>query len=122
VSVRRHLRLGRVATSRISTVEIASARARRERERAFTASERDRAITRLNADLAAWVLVELTAELTADAQSLVVRHALRTGDAIQLASALHLKREIGQRMQFAAFDDRLTDAASAEGLTVMHFR
>ena len=67
-SVRRLLRTGRIATSRLSAVEIASALARREREGAFTAAERDRALKRLNADLAVWILVELTPELTADAQ------------------------------------------------------
>ena len=67
-------------------IEIASALARREREGAFTTAERDRAVRRLNADLAAYVLVELSPELCADAQGLVLRYALRSGDAVQLAS------------------------------------
>ena len=74
---------------------------------------------RLNADLAAWILVELTAELTIEAQRLLVRHSLRSGDAIQLASCLYLQRETGEPIAFAAFDDRLTTAARAEGLTLM---
>ena len=99
-------------------IEIASALARREREGAFTAAERDRAARRLNADLAAYILVELTPELSADAQALLLRHALRSGDAVQLASCLYLQRETGQRILFAAFDDRLNNAARAEGLTL----
>ena len=119
--VRRQLRTGRVATSRLSAIEVASALARREREGAFTAAERDRALKRLNADLAAWILLELTAELTADAQMLLIRHGLRSGDAVQLASCLYLQREIGERISFAVFDDRLATAARAEGLTLISF-
>lgn len=71
------------------------------------------------ADLAAYILVELTPELAADAQALLLRHALRSGDAVQLASSLYLQREIGERILFAAFDDRLNSAARAEGLTLI---
>ena len=101
-------------------VEIASALARREREGAFAKTERDRAIKKLNADLAACILVELTPELAADAQALVLRHALRSGDAVQLASCLYLQRETGERLSFAAFDDRLNNAARTEGLTLIN--
>jgi hypothetical protein len=119
--VRRQLRTGRIATSRLSAIEVASALARREREGAFPAAERDRALKRLNADLAAWILLELTAELTADAQMLLIRHSLRSGDAVQLASCLYLQRETGEQISFVAFDDRLAAAARAEGLTLISF-
>ena len=79
------------------------------------------ALKRLNADLTAWILVELTAELTADAQMLLIRHSLRSGDAVQLASCLYLQRETGEQMSFATFDDRLAAAARAEGLTIVSF-
>jgi predicted nucleic acid-binding protein len=102
----------------LSVIEIASALARREREGAFTGAERDRAVKRLNADLAAYVLVELTPQLSADAQALLLEHVLRSGDAVQLASCLYLQRETKQRVVFAAFDDRLNEAARAEGLTL----
>ena len=76
---------------------------------------------RLNADLAAWILVEFTAELTAEAQMLLIRHSLRSGEAVQLASCLYLQRETGELISFAAFDDRLTTAARAEELTLISF-
>ena len=100
-------------------IEIASALARREREGGFTAAERDRAVRRLNADLAAYILVELTSDLSSDAQGLVLRYDLRSGDAVQLASGLYLQRETSQRVMFAAFDERLNTAARAEGLTLI---
>lgn len=121
VRVRTELRGGHVATSRLSVIEIASALARREREGAFTVAERDRAVRRLNADLAACILVELSPELCAEAQGLVLRHVLRSGDAVQLASGLYLQRESGQHVSFAAFDERLNEAARAEGLTLISF-
>lgn len=120
-AVRRHLRADRIATSRLSEVEVASALARREREGAFTSAERDRAIAILNKDLAALVIVELTPEIAAGAQGLLLRHELRAGDAVQLASALYLQRQTGRPVPFAAFDARLTSAARAEGLTVTAF-
>jgi hypothetical protein len=95
--------------------------ARRERERAFSAAERDRAIHGLNRDLASWIVVEITTDLAAEAQVLLVRHELRTGDSIQLASCIYLQRETGQRIPFAAFDARLNDAARNEGLTLISF-
>ena len=95
--------------------------ARRERQGVFTPAQCARAIAGLKRDLAAWTLVEVTAEVTADAQALFVRHGLRTGDAIQLASALYLQREIAQRLSFGAFDDRLNGAARTEGLTLTRF-
>ena len=118
VAVRRRLRTDRVATSRVSVIEVTSALARRQREGAFSAAARDRAVKRLNADLAACILVELSPELSVEAQDLLLRHVLRSGDAIQLASCLYLQREIAQRIAFAAFDDRLNQAARAEGLTL----
>jgi hypothetical protein len=78
-------------------------------------------LKRLNADLSAWILVELTAQLTTDSQRLLIRHSLRSGDAVQLASCLYLQRETAEQIMFAAFDDRLATAARAEGLTLISF-
>jgi uncharacterized protein len=116
--VRRLLTSGVPVTSRLSAVEIASALARRAREGAFSDAARDRAITAFNTDLASMLVVELTADIVTRAQALVRRHALRTGDAIQLASCLYIQEELGDETSFVAFDDRLANAASFEGLTI----
>jgi predicted nucleic acid-binding protein len=110
-----------MATSRISEVEVASALTRRAREGAFSTQERDRGIRALSRDLGAWIVVELTAELAADARTLLIRYALRSGDAIQLASCLYIQREMSQRIPFAGFDDRLNEAARDQGLAVVAF-
>jgi len=44
---------------------------------------------------------------------------LRAGDAIQLASALLLQRELEEPVTFAAYDERLKETAAAEGLAVV---
>ena len=119
VSIRRLLKSDRGASSRLSEVEVASALVRRARERAFTAKERDRALASLENDFAALIIVECTPEITAAARALLLRHQLRAGDAVQLASCLYLQRELSQPLPFVAFDDRLTEAARDEGLTVV---
>ena len=119
VSVGRLLKSDRAASSRLSEVEVASALIRRAREGAFTMKERDRALASLENDFAALIIVEFTPEISAAARSLLLRHPLRAGDAVQLASCLYLQRELSQPLPFVAFDDRLTDAARHQGLTVV---
>ena len=92
---------------------------RRAREGAFTADERDRALASLENDFAALIIVEITQEITAEARDLLLCHRLRAGDAVQLASCLYLQRELREPLPFVAFDNRLTDAAKHQGLTVV---
>lgn len=116
--VRRLLSSDVPVTSRLSAVEIASALARRAREGAFSDAARDRAIAAYDADLASMVVVELTAVIAARAQALVRQHALRAGDAIQLASCLYIQEQLGAEISFVAFDDRLANAARLEGVRI----
>ena len=117
--VRRLLATGIAATSRLSEVEVSSGIVRRAREGAFTAQRRDRALAALVADLPALAMVEVIPEITADARALLLRRTLRASDAIQLASCLYLQRQLGQPVPFVAFDQRLVEAAHAEGLSVV---
>lgn len=119
VSVRRLLKADAGAASRLSEVEIASALVRRAREGAFTVEERDRALASLADDFATLIIVEFTPEITVDARALLLRHRLRAGDAVQLASCLYLQREMSQPLPFVAFDYRLAEAAHHEGLTIV---
>jgi len=110
---------GLPATARLSAIEVASALARRAREGAFSGAERDRALDALDRDLATLRVVELSTSVALDARALLIRHPLRAGDAIQLASALLLRRELGEPVAFAVYDDGLRAAAKAEGLRVL---
>jgi len=73
----------------------------------------------LEGDLPALAVVEMIPDVTAEARALLVRHPLRAGDAIQLASCLYLQRELREPVLFVGFDERLLEAARAEGLTVV---
>jgi uncharacterized protein len=113
----RHLR-----AAELSEVEISFGIARRGREGAFTVRQRDYMLAALVRDVPALVLVELTPEVAADARALLLRHRLRSGDAVQLASCVYLQRHLAQPVSFVAFDRRLVETARAEGLTVLTTR
>jgi predicted nucleic acid-binding protein len=119
VTVRRLLASGIVATSRLTEVEVASGIARRAREGAFTATHRDGILAALQRDMPAFAIVEVIPDVTADARALLLRHLLRASDAIQLASCLYLQRQLSQPVPLVAFDQRLLDAARAEGVAVV---
>ena len=90
--------------------------ARRYREGDLGESARDAILSQVRDDLDAFNLVEVTADVVSTARNLLVRRALRSNDAIQLASCLVLQKQITSRVLFLAFDHRLTDAARSEGL------
>ena len=119
VTVRRLLASGIAASSRLSEVEVSTGIVRRAREGVFTIPRRDRMLAALQHDLPALAIVEMIPEITADARALLLRHPLRAGDAVQLASCLYLRRQLAQPVPFVAFDRRLVEAAHAEGLTVI---
>jgi len=105
-------------TSRLSESEIASALARRHREGSLTLPERDRLLAAMQQDLASLYVVEVSPDVSAKACRLLMRHRLRAGDALQLASALMLAGKSNLRIQFVSFDQSLNEAASREGLAL----
>jgi hypothetical protein len=118
-AVRRLLGRGVPATSRLSEVEVVSALARRCREGVVSSSERDRALARLRGDIASMYVVELSADVTAVATGLLLRHPLRAADAIQLASCLHLAGQMRTPAELVAYDLPLATAARSEGVNVL---
>lgn len=117
--VRRLLTASSPATSRFSEVEVASAVARRCREGTLSIAARDRVLRAWVADLQALHLVEVTDETAGIARALLLRHPLRAGDAVQLASCLVLQQSLRTPVPMVAFDDRLREAAAGEGLAVV---
>jgi uncharacterized protein len=119
VSVRRRLASGPVAVSRLSEVEVPSALARLARQGQLSSRRHRLAVTAFVTDIAAWHIVELTSEITALARTQLTRYDLRTGDAVQLASALWLRKALPETtIDLMAYDTRLVTAAKAEGLVV----
>src|SRR5262249_20576371 len=117
--VRRLLKAVPPATSRYSEVEVTSAVARRCREGVLSMAARGDVLTAFAADLAAFHLIELTDETAALARALLLRHSLRAGDAVQLASCLVLQQALRSPLSIVAFDSRLREAAASERLTVL---
>ena len=115
-TLRRLLGEGIPTASRLSQVEVASALVRRWREGDLSEEERDRALSAVREDFGALNVLEIVPEVAALAPRLLVRHRLRAADALQLASSLYLKKKVGRAVEFVAFDDRLAEAAAAEGL------
>ncbi|MEO8076343.1 MAG: type II toxin-antitoxin system VapC family toxin [Acidobacteriota bacterium] len=118
LKIQRLLAADRAATSRLTFVEIVSAVRRRVRDGSLSGEQAERATAALDVDLDAMLIVELTAAVVRRAQRLLQRHPLRAGDAVQLASALHLRDALDADTPFVAFDAHLIDAARAEGLRV----
>ena len=116
-AVRRWLATGPAAISRLSEVEVVSGLARLAREGAIVARRRDLAIAAFTKDVGVWHVVELSSEVATLARALLIRHPLRSGDAIQLASALRLQQITHLPLTaFVAYDARLHAAAVTEGL------
>lgn len=118
VKVRRFLSSDLSATSRYSAVEIASALARRTREGAISPDDRERTLAALQTDLSAMLIVELTSEVVMRVQAVLQRHSLRAGDAVQLASCLHLREQLEDDVSLVAFDERLISAARKERVAI----
>ena len=78
--------------------------------------QREAALLSLDAERPAFHVVELTEAITTRAATLLRRHPLRASDSVQLASCLLLADELETSARLVAFDDRLVDAAQAEGV------
>lgn len=110
-----------ITTTHISVVEIYSALNRRVREATLDHIEYARIITDFDALCAdQYTLVDFTESITARARDLLEQHPLRAYDAVQLASALVVNDVLTATnlpsLLFLTADDRLMNAALAEGL------
>lgn len=76
----------------------------------------DDTLQRFEATWATLNIADVTDPLATLAGNLAEKHVLRGFDAIHLASAITLQRELSEPMTFSAFDDRLNGAARIEGL------
>jgi predicted nucleic acid-binding protein len=114
--VRQGMREAILTTSRLSEVEVTSALVRRWRQGDLTQEALDRTLDALQADLRSLNLIEPVAEITALAGTLLRRHPLRAGDALQLASSVYLQRKVRGKLEFWAFDQRLNEAAAKVGV------
>jgi predicted nucleic acid-binding protein len=107
-----------VACSIIGYVEARSAFVRAVRGGRLTVPEHTVALDAFERGWATYFVREVNESLVREAAALAEKHYLRSLDAIHLASALTLRRELREEVTFSAADGRLMAAASAEGLLV----
>jgi predicted nucleic acid-binding protein len=105
-----------VATSRVAYVEARAGAARKRREGELSDAEYRHLLESLEADWENYFIVEVSEGIAKLGGELVDRRPLRGFDAIHLASGLLLKRRTRLKVAFLCFDERLKEAAGAEGL------
>ncbi len=100
-------------------VECGSAIARLLREKSLNDAGSTRAWARLTVLAGRWRNIHPTPAIRTTALRLLRTHALRAGDAIQLAAAIAACDGIPSRLPFVCLDDRLRSAAEKEGFKVL---
>lgn len=110
-----------VVIAEIGTVEVAAAFAKMQRSGRITVEERDKYLRLFLRDAAKqYEVVPLNSGIIRAGIDLTQRYRLRGYDAIQLATALAVNREMIQKefplLTFVAADEDLLEAAEAEGL------
>ena len=109
----------RAATSPSSYAEIHATFARRGREGLLQGDELDQLRQQFGEDWEELLRVPSLDEVLTLVPGLCARYPLRGADALQLASALFLRRE-GLEVTFACADHHLVEAAAGEGLAVLN--
>jgi uncharacterized protein len=100
-------------------VECCSTFARLRREGHLTVAKEQACRAQLDDMVEYWAEVEPSSEVRACARRLLMRHALRAADSLQLAAALTWSGPQTEGAEFVCLDKRLRDAAVAEGFTVL---
>lgn len=103
----------------MTEAEVSSALYRRIRTGDLDAAAGARAVARLRADLDSLDVVELASSVVGRVHELLMRHPLRAGDALQLASALTLRPKGQRQAEFVCWDGALRAAAESEGFVVL---
>ncbi|MFY9341868.1 MAG: type II toxin-antitoxin system VapC family toxin [Planctomycetota bacterium] len=108
-----------VVVSDLAYVEFHSAIARRRRERSLAARTAAALVARFRGDWTGRVRVAISPDVLHRAADLLNEHALRSADAVQLASALLIAAGAPEAPRFGTADGRLVAAATAEGLIAL---
>ena len=117
-AVLRLLRQREVVASAILPVEIRGALRRRVAENVIESSRLPAALQQLARDRAQWNFIAVSTEILKRAEQIVATHAVRTLDAIHIASAQEFARRLQARVPFISADHRQIEAAAAVGLIV----
>jgi predicted nucleic acid-binding protein len=103
----------------LSDVEIRSALCRLAREGALTPARLSESIARVESFMDGVHVVELADTVRTRAKRLLGIHPLRAADACQLGAALAAAGDDPAGRAFVCLDDRLSEAARAEGFAIL---
>jgi predicted nucleic acid-binding protein len=103
----------------LSEVEISSALWRRRRSNELTEAVRAEAQRQMDVTISNAVVVADVPAVVRRARRLLATHTLRAADAMQLAAALLACEDDPARLPLVTIDDRLAEAATREGFTVV---
>lgn len=103
-----------------TVIEVVSSLNRLTREGTLKTKESSQAFARLDYLRGRWNEVQPTEEVRDRAERLLRIHKLRAADALQLAAALVWCGDRPQSRALIGGDGNLSEAASAEGFTVIH--
>lgn len=117
---------GPIVVSVLAHVEVRAAIWRKHRLGEISVTDAGLLCAEFAADLAGddlpaprFAVIDVGEEVVRAAIDAVARHPLRAYDAVQLASALEVRKVLDGLDGFAAFDDALRSAAAAEGLALV---
>jgi len=114
-----------ILSSQLCPIEVYSALSRRRNERFLSPDLFQRAVTALETDISHRIfLAEVSSEILIFAKALIVKHGVRAGDSIHLATAFTLNGPpliaTEDQLVFVGSDQALLNAALAEGFRVMN--
>jgi len=109
-----------IFTSRVAYAEVHAALARKRRDGDLAAAPYRRCASAFEAEWPAYEQIAVDGATMADVRRLVRQHTLRGYDAIHLAAALWVRREIGDPIEFWVSDERLERAARRERVSVVN--
>ncbi len=118
--IQRIIETGPVATAKIAYAEVYAGLKRKHREGHISTGQYRLACRQFERDWQAYIRVDLQDGILHLARDLIQTHPLRGFDAVHLASALSLKKALGEEIIFAAADERLLRAAKAERLRALN--
>ena len=109
-----------VSCSGIGYAEVRAGLARARRQQRIDDAAYDRALRDFHRDWRRYMKVQPSNRLLRLAGDLAEKHALRGYDAVHLASALTLRDRIPDTVAMSTWDSRLSQAAAAEGFSLVH--
>ncbi|MFC2159827.1 type II toxin-antitoxin system VapC family toxin [Actinomycetota bacterium] len=104
-----------IATSRIAYAEALSAFVRCKDEKVLSKNNYDKCITCFKFDWEMYFVIEASEKVIRIGGDLIEKHSIRGFNSIHLASAMVLRKEINQSINFMCWDNRLLEAAKKEG-------